>query len=85
MKVENLPEKNKTDLPNNFDEVLDKLLLRQKKEPYFFNYLNKLRHLAEGRDPFGIKKDYPGWSEDDFSNLLKALRIQEDERDREED
>ncbi len=68
--------KRSSEKPDNFDEVLAEILLKKKEfdNITFLNILNDLEAMAEGKESYGVRKYYPGWTNDDFKFLVKKLK-----------
>ena len=61
--------------PDNFDDILENLVFQKKNVPMGYqSTLDVIRMMAEGGEADGIREEYyPGWTDDDFKKLLKAL------------
>jgi hypothetical protein len=73
-----LPE-SKHDRPTN-EDINTKVdqLIRMRNKPgqtraHYSATITELVALAQGKDPYGTREDYPGWTNEDFRKVLKEL------------
>jgi hypothetical protein len=75
--MEGIPQQRQapSDLPEDFEDVLDNMMIQRKRSPGMFGSTQaQLEQMAQGEDADGAREYYPGWTDDHFKKLLEALK-----------